>query len=669
MFVFSLQLRRRDTREGLTSLAGVLLQHSHSFLHLGAKSSRVFEQMQQFRVIHFQKHASNLASKFRVSEVNLREETFTQHLLLLGLGGRDKGRGSQRFLTLLDERSLGDRLSLLRDGLLLLNRDVAGLLTELSVLTASLLVALLPSTANAVHGLRHHLLLLHGGAVLSASASHHLLLRHEAGTGTTDKWYTTRHLLHRGHVHDTGLLVHVGHLTLSSHGLHTLVVLQGELLLALFLALGKGDVEGLGAKKAAVHLSDSTSSLILRREADETKALGLATLVAHDLGAGDSAKSLESFAKLVIVNRVFQVLDVQVDTLVTGLELHSTLLVLTAEHGKTFSLLLGTTHIQRFSVKFLVVQLINSGLGTLGSFKSHKTEPTAGVGVGVNHNLARGDLAKGGEHLLEFLVVDVQRKVVDIDVGKLLLSTTVLFEALLAALEVTDVDGSLGFLVGFGFVITADVQQHAVHLVNGLVGSLGRVVVNESKATGVSFRVSDNLAGQNVAKGAEDIVQGLVVNALVQVFDEDVTDTRLAHGGIALGPHDAARTTLDGIVVQRVETALSVHGVVEVDVSVAQGATSDGITTDSDGGNGSNSVELLEQHGLSHLGSQVTNVQRGGDGLRGIGGSNLRRNSLGSLLSSLRLQLLLLLLLQVNLLSLLRGRGSGSGLLVFVDHD
>jgi len=51
---------------------------------------------------------------------------------------------------------------------------------------------------------------------------------------------------------------------------------------------------------------------------------------------------------------------------------------------------------------------------------------------------------------------------------------------------------------------------------------------------------------------------------------------------------------------------------VEVDVSVAEGAPGDGVTADTDGGNGSDSVENLEKKTLVNVRGEVPNVKRGG---------------------------------------------------------
>ena len=61
-----------------------------------------------------------------------------------------------------------------------------------------------------------------------------------------------------------------------------------------------------------------------------------------------------------------------------------------------------------------------------------------------------------------------------------------------------------------------------------------------------------HLAGKNITKGTEGVVECLVVDGLVQVLDKDVADARLSQRRVSLGPHDAHRTAL-----QRVE----IHGV------------------------------------------------------------------------------------------------------------
>lgn len=67
-------------------------------------------------------------------------------------------------------------------------------------------------------------------------------------------------------------------------------------------------------------------------------------------------------------------------------------------------------------------------------------------------------------------------------------------------------------------------------------------------------------ARKDVSEGTEGVVQRLVVNGLVQVLDEDVSHPRATEGGVALGPHDAAGTPLNQIVIHGVERPLGCKG-------------------------------------------------------------------------------------------------------------
>jgi hypothetical protein len=55
---------------------------------------------------------------------------------------------------------------------------------------------------------------------------------------------------------------------------------------------------------------------------------------------------------------------------------------------------------------------------------------------------------------------------------------------------------------------------------------------------------------------------------------------------------------------------LTIGGLLEVDVGVAERATSDGVSADADGQDGTGAAELLEEHSLGDVGLQVADVQR-----------------------------------------------------------
>ena len=53
------------------------------------------------------------------------------------------------------------------------------------------------------------------------------------------------------------------------------------------------------------------------------------------------------------------------------------------------------------------------------------------------------------------------------------------------------------------------VQQHAVDSLDGSLGGLSGLVVNETVALGTAVLIRSNLAGQYVAEGSESIVESL----------------------------------------------------------------------------------------------------------------------------------------------------------------
>jgi hypothetical protein len=55
------------------------------------------------------------------------------------------------------------------------------------------------------------------------------------------------------------------------------------------------------------------------------------------------------------------------------------------------------------------------------------------------------------------------------------------------------------------------VEQHVVDGLDGGVGGLGRLVVDESVSPGSTVLVNGDLAGKDVAEGDESVVEGLVV--------------------------------------------------------------------------------------------------------------------------------------------------------------
>jgi len=151
----------------------------------------------------------------------------------------------------------------------------------------------------------------------------------------------------------------------------------------------------------------------------------------------------------------------------------------------------------------------------------------------------------------------------------------------------------------------------SIDLGDGLVGLLSSLELDKAESAGVALLISGHLAGKDVPELGEGVVQGAGVNRLVQVLDEDVAGSGLAHRGVPVLPHDAAWPALDLSVVQGVESTLSVNNVVEVDVGIAQGATGHRITANTDGSNRSHDRESLEELRLSDIGVQVADIKGG----------------------------------------------------------
>lgn len=58
----------------------------------------------------------------------------------------------------------------------------------------------------------------------------------------------------------------------------------------------------------------------------------------------------------------------------------------------------------------------------------------------------------------------------------------------------------------------------------------------------------------------------------------------------------------------RKEEKLTISGLLEVDVRVSERATSDRVTAHSDGQHGTGRGELVEEHRLSHIRMEITDV-------------------------------------------------------------
>ncbi|KAF5134446.1 hypothetical protein E5D57_005080 [Metarhizium anisopliae] len=640
-------------------------------------------QVDELTVLHLQEHTSDLSGKLRIDGLNLGEDDLTQDLLLLGRLGTGKLRLQHRAVVSLAPASLigtigGVVTAISTASTLTIVGRVSRHTTRTSVRRRHTTATL--RSAATTHG---SLLSLHsshelrsaGLAVLGRKLSGHTVHvgGHLLGNTTTAtllrvareltrsttldtahadarlrEWHTTATLWYKARllaVENGRLHVLLRHTGRGSSLLHTQLVASLdtglELALANILALSQSNIQGLAVDHALVHLSNSLGGIIRIAEADETKALALTKFlvtllisflvgvfllgllgfllglrlllvvfflllivvgsigrsIPHHLGGGDGAKLGKHLAELLIIHIVIKVLDVEVDTLLL----------------LTLMLLLGTANVKVLATEVLTVELLDSLGGAFMGGEIDKTEATA-LALLVTGKRRRRDVTILLEELTELVVGGLSADILDVNVGKVSFHLLKLALTVLLRDVVTDVDLLL-------------VEKHAINVLDGLVSSLVRLVMDKTIALGVAVLVLGNLAAQNVAKGSKGIMESLVVNGNIQVLDEDIALASLAESRVTLRPHDAARAALDEGVIELLQGLLSISSRVVIDVGIAQRATRDGITTDTDGGDSTDLGEELEEHGLGDRGIKLSNVERGG--VLRMGSSGARSGSRG----------------------------------------
>ena len=77
-------------------------------------------------------------------------------------------------------------------------------------------------------------------------------------------------------------------------------------------------------------------------------------------------------------------------------------------------------------------------------------------------------------------------------------------------------------------------------------------------------------------------------------------------------PHDAKRPSLDAVVVQSFESALGILSAGEIDVSIAKGHTRNVVTKHTDGVDGADDGEDLEEVLFTNVLVEIADVKRGG---------------------------------------------------------
>ena len=215
-----------------------------------------------------------------------------------------------------------------------------------------------------------------------------------------------------------------------------------------------------------------------------------------------------------------EIKDLQVDTLIFALLLDTGSLVLSAELLLAFVLLLGPRNVKFLTLEIRVVKNVY-GLSSAPMLrKVDETESTV-LAILIAGDSSRSDSTKLGKKLSKLLIRHFGLDVLDVDVSKVSLHLVELALAVLLGDVVSDKD--------FLFV-----QKHAVDVLDGVLGSLGSLVMNEPISARVAELVLSDLAGKDIAKGSKGIVECLVVDSGIEVLDEDVALTSLAEKGITL---------------------------------------------------------------------------------------------------------------------------------------
>mmetsp|Transcript_18832 Transcript_18832/g.43954 ORF Transcript_18832/g.43954 Transcript_18832/m.43954 type:complete len:731 (+) Transcript_18832:191-2383(+) len=628
--------------------------------------------MKQLRVIHLQQHSSNLSGQIRLGLMNQRIQTFPNHVLLHLRSSRcQRGSCQCTFVRHRSRRRLRRGCALLRRWVGHLSSRISCLLIESDRLesrsplhgstTASSATTALNGSSSSTPLLLGHGAIWDGVSPTPSRLTHHgiALLRNPPAATTAHHWL--HHWVRRLHTTARTWSLHVhGHARIShwpTHGCShhswlswtarpwSVGMLSFELGTSNFTALSNGNEDRFVGNQLAVHLVDSTGGFFGSGKAHKAETTRASVLhVLHDTSRSNGTHGRKFVTEHIIRDRIVKVLDVEIHTLKLGNPVHLFGFKLGTELSFTLCLFLGTAYIEfLFSFLsidgcgvFLAVQSFHGGGGRFVLDIVHKSiTQTRNLVLGL---LVRvfilfgfwissswcgffafrgfGGLFFGGGRLGGFLgnslsngcaehfsklfkfgaqtsVVPLQRNIFDVDIGP---------RVHIGAVVATHKVSNLHFL---------SINEHTIKLFNGSIGSFGSFVVDISITFGfASFTVRHDFAREDVPKERKGIIKLLVVNRFVQVFNKNVSDSRLAKRGITLAPHDATRLALDHGKVHGIQRALGIRKLMEVHVGIAQRTTGDGITAHTNRSDGAHRAKDFVQERFVHIRSQVTNVER-----------------------------------------------------------
>jgi len=381
----------------------------------------------------------------------------------------------------------------------------------------------------------------------------------------------------------------------SNHILEALMELDLEHGHAVVTALSDVDDEGLAVEHTTVHFTESKVGFFSRVEGDETETTRVTLFVSHDLAGLDVTESLEEFTEVLVSEVGVEVADVEVVTARLTLE------VLLTEFDETFSAVLGTSDVQRFTFSgetfdVLFVEVFN---GLDGIFVLLEVAEGEGASLGVVLGDGRSDTTELGEELFDVRDGGLREEVLDVDVG-----------------EVLNEEGDTGVTtdeVGDVERVGPTFKSLAVHFRESLVSVLFVLEVNETITTALTFTVSHDLGGEDGAIVGEDVDELGVVGGGFEVADEEVTATRDTESGVTLLPHETDTASTDGGEVEVFDGLFGIGVVLEVDVTITEGFAGDDITANTNRDDGTAVLEGIKELIFTDGRIEVTN-EDGDDG-------------------------------------------------------
>ena len=236
--------------------------------------------------------------------------------------------------------------------------------------------------------------------------------------------------------------------------------------------------------------------------------------VAHDFGTGNGPERLELGTEFFVINIVVDILDVEVDALILAKLLHLSMLVRLLQLFLTFGLLLCSSDVKLLAIVVAVVKGIDSFRSVEVVLKVDETKALA-LSLRIDLEDSGGDWSEIGEHLPESFLRDLSIQVLDVDVGELFLLLVDFCHTFLIGKRVSNWETAearrctdlLGHVVSNEDLLI--IEQHTIDGLDGRLGRLGAVIVNEAVTLRASSLICCDLARKNVTEGSEGIMKSL----------------------------------------------------------------------------------------------------------------------------------------------------------------